>query len=236
MEEATEEIQAEDNAPPERPDWLPANFDKPEDLAKSYEHATRKITEQGQTLSQLQQQMETLQELQTQQAAQPYGQDLETQLYEAFESGDGRSAAAAAAWVAQQAVDAALKQYQPPSQPHNSQLTAALANQELAAKYQDWHEVSAKIGELVQQDPSILPVTDTTPLNDVVKHLDRAYKLAKYENGQTAATSAADTLAEINRQTKQSAQTLSGTNSSQDGESYWDEVRKAQSGIPRIRL
>lgn len=220
----------------ERPSWLPSNFDKPEDLAKSYEHATRKITEQGQTLAQVQAQLAEIQASQVEQQSQQYGTDLESQLYEAFESGDGRTAAAAAAFLAQQAVEKALKEYQPPTPQNNTQITAALANQELAAKYSDWSEISPKIGELVQQDPGILPVNAATPLNDVVRALDRAYKLAKYEAGQSASTEAAQSLEELARLTKNQAQTMSGTNSSSEATSYWDEVKKAQGGIPRISL
>lgn len=53
-EPGTEAVEAE----PERPDWLPQQFQSPEDLAKSYQHLQRKLTEQGQEISALRDQIE----------------------------------------------------------------------------------------------------------------------------------------------------------------------------------
>jgi hypothetical protein len=42
-------------------------------------------------------------------------------------------------------------------------------------------------------------------------------------------------LAELNRQVKNQAQTLTGTNSSTEAVSYWDRVKQA-SGLPSFRI
>lgn len=232
MAEATEEIQVQENAQPERPDWLPSNFATGEDLVKSYSHSTQKITEQGQELAALRGQIEEIQAAQTSQQSQTYGNDLEAQLIDAFESGDGRTAAAAAAFLAQQAVEAYAKQHQPAPQ-NTSELTAHYAESVVASEYSDWADLRAKVGEVIGATPYLRDaIAGETSPNKVADHLRAAYKLAKYESGQTAATNAAETLAELARTTKQSAQTMSGTNSSTEAESYWDSVKAAKSGIP----
>lgn len=215
-----------------RPDWLPSNFDKPEDLAKSYTHAASKITEQGQELAALRAQIEEIQATQTQQTSQAYEQDIETQLYEAFESGDGRTAAAAAAFLANQAVEKALASYSPKEAPLDPQITAQFADNALAAKYPDWQEVRARAGEVVGQNPTLFPISANTKPSQVVEYLDAAYKLAKFESGESAASAATQNLEELARLTKQQAQTMSGTNSSQEAVSYWDDIKKARSGVP----
>jgi hypothetical protein len=227
------EIQVEATVPPERPDWLPSQFDKPEAVVESWVHANRKITEQGQELAEARKQLLEMQEAQMVPAPQPFSQDIEAQLIDAFESGDGRTIAAATAFLAQQAAADHARQQEPARQNTNTgELTAALASQELAARYPDWHDVKQKIGDLVNADPGILPVSADTPLSDVVKHLDRAYRLVKYDSGETAGTQAAADLAELARLTKVQAQTMSGASVAQQAETYWDDVKGAKSGIP----
>lgn len=227
-----------------RPDWLPSGgefsqINSPEELAKAYSGAVRKITEtsqasaqQGQELESLRSQIEEIQAAQTQQTSQAYEHDIETQLYEAFESGDGRTAAAAAAFLANQAVEKALANYSPKESPLDPQITAQFADNALAAKYPDWQEVRSRAGEVVGQNPTLFPISANTKPSQVVEYLDAAYKLAKFENGESAASAATSNLEELARLTKQQAQTMSGTNSSQEAVSYWDDVKKARSGVP----
>lgn len=235
---ADEEIGIQETtAQGERPSWLPSNFESPEDLAKSYSHATKKITEQGQQLSQLQQQIEAIQASQQEVQTQQYGQDLESQLYEAFESGDGRTAAAAAAFLAKQAVEQALAAYQPPVSAAQPELVAQYALTSAAQKHQDWAEVESDVQGIINSNKVLSGMfsgPNTTP-SQAAEALDTAYKLAKYERGQTAQSEATDSLSELARLTKQQAQTMSGTNSVQEQESMWDEIQKAKSGIPSFR-
>lgn len=227
---ATEEIPVD-----ERPAWLPANFDKPEDLAKSWTHANSKITEQGTELSQLRSQMEELQAAQYTQQAQTQSQDIEQQLYDAYESGDGRAIAAANAFLIQQSQEALKKEILAANQQPrvDTEIVAAYAEQQVASKYQDWPELRAKVGEVIGADPFLREaIAGETSPTKVAGYLETAYKLAKYESGQTAASQVDNTLAELNRQVKNQAQTMTGTNSTEEAESYWDTVKAAKSGIP----
>lgn len=237
MSEIEIEIQAE-NAPPERPSWLPSNFEKPEDLAKSYEHATRKITEQGQTLSQLQAQIEEIQASQTTQQAQTYQSDIEQQLYDAYESGDGRAIAAANAFLIKQAVDQQSAALAAKNTPHTipTEFTVDYAERTVMGEYPDWPEYAAKAKEIITSDPLLsnaIASQQSSP-SAVAATLRTAYKLAKFESGQTAQSQAAQTLDELNRQVKNSAQTLSGGSTSDEAQSAWDAIKAARSGIPRF--
>lgn len=240
MADEETEIQVQENAPPERPDWLPSNFDKPEDLAKSYSHAASKITEQGQELAALRSQIEEIQASQTQYQTERYGNDLEQQLYDAYESGDGRSIAAANAYLikqAQEQLKAELLASQPAPQSIPTEMTVDYAERSITAKYPDWPEYRAKAGEIVQNDPILSQALSTASSpSAVAATLETAYKLARFESGVTASADAAEKLDEINRATKNAAQTMTGTNASTESESYWDRVKAAQSGIPRFSL
>ena len=225
--------------PDERPAWLPSNFEKPEDLAKSYSHAASKITSQGQELAELRSQMEEIQAAQQSSSQAAQTASVEQLLYDAYESGDGQRIAEANAWLVDQAVAQRLEA-QNPAQPNQGpvhEMTAFLAEQIVAQDNQDWPEYRAKVGEVIAANPALRSAIEgeTNPRN-VAAHLETAYKLAKYDAGASATSQAAAEVAEINRQVKNQAQTMSGGNASTEAESYWDTVKQAKAGIPSFRL
>src|SRR5574338_125029 len=140
----------------ERPSWLPENFKSPEDLATSYKEAQRKISEQGERMSEMERELASLTELaaQLQQAPQwqqPQSQDPAERLYaqyaEAVESGDYRTQLAVQAQISQlaaQAVFQGAQQQQAPQwqqvQESQSELIATQATNALRSTYQDWNE------------------------------------------------------------------------------------------------
>ena len=235
MSEVETEIQAE-NAPPERPDWLPSNFDKPEDLAKSYSHATQKITEQGQKLSSLEQKIQEIQSSQYTQQAESQAFDIEQGLYDAYESGDGRAIAAANAFLIQQAVAQQASALQPthPTQ-IPTEMVADYAERSITAEFPDWPEYKAKVAEAIQSDPVLYGLLEgeTNPAN-IAAVLKTGYKIAKYDTVQSATADATKSLEDLSRVTKQAAQTMSGTNSSTEAVSEWDIIKAARTGIPRF--
>ena len=222
-----------------RPDWLPSNFQKPEDLVKSYTHATQKITEQGQKLSALESRLEEIQSSQTQRQEQQYSNDLEQQLIEAYESGDGRAIAAANAFLIQQALAPVTQKIESISipAPVPTELVADYARRTVAGRFSDWDETEPKIAEVIQANPILQQmVGDTANPKGIADALETAYKLAKYETGQTVQTQAAEQLGELARQVKNQAQTMTGTNSATEQKSYWDMVAEQPVGIPPVRL
>ncbi len=239
------EIQVEETAP-ERPDWLPSNFNSPEDLAKSYSHATSKITEQGQELSQLRTQVAELayaqEQAQTQQQQATQTADVEQQLYDAYESGDGRAIAAANAFLVQQAVQQQMAQMQAPQEAAlPTEFAISYARDKMALDLSDWSEYEDEVGKIIQGNPVLSQslAGETNPLR-IVESLKTAYELAKYRSGASAADVAAQNatqaLDEFNRQNKNSAQTMVGTNSAQEDVSYFDQVKKSNPSIHLGRL
>lgn len=232
---ATEEISTT-----ERPAWLPKQFNSPEDLAKSYQHASSKITEQGQELSSLRARLEEIEASQQQYQTQQQSNDIEQQLYDAYESGDGRAIAAANAFLIQQAMEQVNKKIEtiaaPPAVP--PQLVVDYAERSVASKYGDWQEVKPKMADVIQSNPVLRTmVADTTNPDGIAGALETAYKLAKFETASVAQQQVTENLDELARLTKNQAQTLSGGNSSTTEQmSYWDTVKQARSGIPRVTL
>jgi len=223
--------------PDERPAWLPGQFEKPEDLAQSYTHSVKKITEQGQELAAMRSQLEEIQAAQQQSQQQSQTADIEQQLYEAYESGDGRAIASANAYLIQQAIAQQAAALTPQQAAVNPEIVAAYAESEVAREYQDWPEYRAKVGEVIAANPSLAKLIEgeTSP-RVVAEHLKTAYKLAKFESGQTASSRAEQELEELNRRNKNAAQTMTGTNSSQEAESYWDQVKQNSGNLPSFRL
>lgn len=233
-DEATEEIQVAENAQTERPDWLPSNFESPEMLAKSWGTANEKIREQGTELAAMRAQMEEIQAAQQSTQQQTYVADIEQRLYDAYESGDGRAIAAANAYLIKQAVEqqsAALT----PTQQQSPEIVAAYAESEVAREFADWPEYRAKAGEVIAANPALAKALEgeTSP-RIVAEHLKTAYKLAKFESGHAATARAEQDIAEINRQVKNQAQTMAGSNSTTEETSYFDRVKAAGGGNSRF--
>jgi hypothetical protein len=224
----------------ERPDWLPSNFKSPEDLAKSYAAAQAELTQTKQQMKDLQAQQEEI--LAQQQAQQSTFQqnDIQAQLYEAVASGDPQQELAAMAWLAEQAAQkyAGQQQAQPAPPQNNVEVLAFAANQTLAAKYDDWNEISVDVRQMIEQDPDLLRVDGNTPLAQVVQGLERVYKVAKADRVLSQGESVLQIEQEANRLSKQQAQTITGASqrpqTSTDEEEYWQSVKEQQLGSVRV--
>jgi len=235
---APEEIVVEENAQTERPNWLPSNFESPEMLAKSYEHSTKKITEQGQELAALRSQLDEIQMGQQQTVNTSEQERIEQELYDMYESGDGRQIAQANAYLIQQAMSplaAKIEGIHDPS-PAMTQITAKYARDQVAARYDDWEQTEPMVAEVIQGNPVLRQmIADPSNPEGVAQALDTAYKIAKFESGTAASQRAEQELAEINRQVKNQAQTMTGSNSSTETPSLFDQIKAAKGGIPSFR-
>lgn len=242
------------NQADERPDWLPENFKSPEDLAKSYAEATRKITEQGQTISAMEQNLSDFQEQfesfqqQAQQSQQQYDPSTDPFLasYEqAMETGDYRTALAYQAQLTQAAVQQALNQFSQGQQQQNApqieahyNTVAALADQALGNRYQDWNDYKGKIAEAIQQSPHLVPDEALTSPIATAEALDRVYKQVKYDDlvsGTAQQQQQAAQAAEARRLADLAPNNAGRMMSPTEQEAEWAAIKAAGSKSPWTR-
>lgn len=241
-DEASVEAQDEGTAA-ERPDWLPTNFQTPEDLAKSWENANRKITEQGQRNAELEARAARADELEAYyeqiQAQSQQGQQetYAQQLAQRWEEGDGMTQLEIQAMLIKQGIDQALKDFQPPqaSDRRVDELAADTAQKNLAAKYDDFGEYASQMGEIVQQDPWLKNRLSSGTVREVTDALESVYKLTKANAVMEGRASLDTNLAELNRQVKNQAQTMSGQSQRQEETTWWDKIKASDGSLPSFR-
>lgn len=231
MAEQDPTLEGADN--PERPEWLPENFTSPEDLARSYSEAQRKITEQAQQMKGLEDAVNTMREQQEQFIAsqnQPDPEMVQSQWQEMLEADPVNTVAQIAAASAQQAI----QQYQQQQQPVGENLTAlvaAYADQTLQAKYgQDWEDNKAKVGEIIQSNPLFQNDQFWTNPQSATAALENAYKLARTDEILSGNTVVQQQMNDT-RQMKLAAQTANGASGSHaapaDDQSEWERIKNA---------
>lgn len=161
----------------ERPEWLPENFQTPEDFRKSYDESQRMATQASQRAAALEDQLgaltERLQELETQprQQTQTYdpSSDPMVNMYAQSLGIDPEDAARALGvqialqqQVAQQAIQQAFQQHQPSQQLDEAQQAqfAWIAEQEVARHYGDeWQTLRDEVASEIEQKPYLVPDT-----------------------------------------------------------------------------
>lgn len=204
----------------ERPAWLPDNFKTPEDFVKSYHEAQGRVSQLSEKQQELETTLNAVLEAQ-EQAKQPpveepaFDQD---QWLDAFNQNPLGVIAHLAGQVADQKLQGFRQQQTQTLDPHlnaTDEMAAELANNALAARYDDWGTpenpgYSARVAELIQRDPSLLPVEVVHSPQKLVAKLDQIYKIAKAEDLMAGNTQIQDAFAE-SRQQKLAAQTAPGT-------------------------
>lgn len=246
-----------DNAGPtqdnQRPPWLPENFDSPEALATSYTEAQRKITEQGNELSQLREDVESLSELAATLQQQPQQQQYQPQneaeiiagqYAEAMENGDYRTALAIQAQItalaAQASVQQAFQQHQPDWQrgaQAQIETAADFAVNSLRAQYPDWQEHEDKVEQVIKNSPHLAAGLQSarTP-NEFYATLDNAYRLVKYDELVNGHQQQAQSFAQAEA-AKLAAQTATGAGPGRvmapgEAQAEWDAIKKAGASSP----
>ncbi len=250
-DETPEQPAGEPPAQEERPGWLPDNFSSPEDLARSYQESQRKITEQGQQLSQVRDELESMAELvqQSQQLPQQqYGYQenpLEVAAQQAFDNGDGPAFLRLNAQIAQAAAAEQFQQFQQAQQPtagQNDSMLAVygdMAERNLQQQYgpELYTELSGRAAELLKSGQ--VQITDPNSLIGVQSGLDTAFRHAASEKlfaqqQQAAAQAAEDAKV---RQSKLDGQTLQPSGgrppAPDQQQQVWDEIVAA--GANRFR-
>lgn len=228
-------LEGGDNREEERPAWLPENFKSPEDLAKSYQEAQRKITEQGQEIKGLN---EAFGELTSQfdqfaeQQNRPDPNDVRNQLLAMYENDPVGTMAQIAQQTAQQVLAQSQSQQAPPQTDPN--VIGTLANAELAARYQDWPQYANDVRELVSSDPLFQNEQIWSSLPSVTNALDRAYKMVRADKVLTGEAEQLRQQAD-SRQMKLAAQSAVGATGRPEisvdaAKQRWDEIMAAKSG------
>jgi hypothetical protein len=233
---------AEDNQEPERPDWLPENFETPEALAKSYKEAQRKISEESQSRKALEQQVSQYEAMLAQANERPQQQydpnaDPFVAAYEtAMENGDYRSALALHAQIAEAQASKVLQQYAPQFEKQQANLQTSQAGiaadyawQSLEAKYPNLNEHREQIVEAIQDNPNLIPAersTDPQYLAKTIEFVYRAVNPAAFVQGHSVDMTSAKTA----------AQTLPGAAgrppAADNGEEEWKRVMAAAKTAP----
>lgn len=207
-----------DEPPPaaERPAWLPQNFKTEEDFANSYKSLQNELRQRGNREREYEERMAQLeQQLAAQQQPQQpsYDEDWLSEQYE-------QNPLAVMQWMAMQAAQGVaanlLPQLQAQAAPQlmaQNEILARTADEEMAARYDDWATMKEQVGDLLTQRPYLLPDEALGSLRTTTDALDTAYKLAKADgllaqNAQLA--EAGVQQADLDRAAKLSAQTLTG--------------------------
>lgn len=233
---------------PERPDWLPENFADEKAFLTSYQEAQRKITEQGQELSRLRDDMEQYEELLTQQPAQQQGFDpMQHPLIrggqDALESGDFLGVAAALQSLLGQS-------QQQPAENQGASLDPFVIQQlhEHVASQYGGDDLRDRALEIMETNPALFNAIERleqdpkATVGDLEPIVSTAYGLAQRETlMKTQETSLAQQQQETEnaRQRKLEQESLSGAGptrvaSKSEQEQTWDAIKNADDGKLRI--
>ncbi len=233
-----------------RPDWLPSNFNSPEDLVKSYGELQTKLGSQGTELGSLREQMDEMLELMQQQPAQPQYQDpnqnpLVLEYEDAYQRGDARKMLEVQAQVSQLAAQQLFEQQQKSQgdrTPLDDYQVERLGN-EIAQKYNADDEQRAAAMKQIEENPLLQQAyvgvieNPNATLGDLAKVVDTAYQLA----GATAMAQEKASLAqqqaeqERGRQRKIDAETLTPSGQTRvapksEQEDLWKAIKGSDDG------
>lgn len=216
---------------PDRPDWLPDNFNDPADLAKSWKDGQAALTRANQeaaaaraALEARQQQETAAQQKQDQQAQQTQDQQLITAEYEAIEQGDYARAAQLRAYrddLRANAIIEATKASQTPLYDPND--FADRINEKLAAEFgkDTWNEIAPAVADMAKEFPNL--VSENASVTETAKALAVLARAAL--QGRTPAVSHDQTAAKL------AAQTMTGASVRQPAQpdAEWDKIANAGS-------
>lgn len=246
-DELTPDEGAEATQEPDRPEWLPERFKNPEDLVRSWEESTRKISDQGQELSSLREEFDSLAEQFNvpQQQQQFYGQQqpdpmqhpLIAAYSQAMEAGDYGNAALLQAELNRQYAEANAPKVQEPEPDLGP--VAALAEMQLRQRYgQEYDQFAQRASEILTLYPHLVP---NGSLDGVMAGTETALRLAKEEALSQQAKSLAQQQAEQEqaRQRKLAAQTATGAGgrpqTADEQSDLWNRIKNSDAGS-RFRL
>ena len=228
--------EGQDNPDADRPEWLPANFKSPEDLARSYTESQRKITELStqnkgleESIGNLSAQFEQFTAAQNQ----PDPDAVYGQWSQAYEQDPIGTMAQIAQATAQQTIQQfAAQQNQPlqATQQTQSALVAAYADQAMAGQFEDWNDVKGKVADFISDQPDMFHEGLFADPTKATRALETAYKMVKADDVLSGNTVAQQQQADT-RQMKLNAQTAVGASgrpvAPAGDTAEWDAIKNA---------
>jgi len=245
MADVVDPDEGQDN--PERPEWLPANFDSAEALAQSYKELQGRFTQESQARSALEDNYAELagsfEELKAALTAQPAQQQnpYDQSSYLAEQLGVEPEYINAAALIAQNAAQLAVQQATQNLQPQQKQqfeaardIAVELASNALQAKYPDWDEKVDTIRDILEKNPNLVSDEDILSPARLAGRFESVYKQVKYDelmNGSTNDSGQVD-FAALQAKMKLNGQTATGASGRPDPvtdeKAAWDAIKNAK--------
>lgn len=235
-------------APPERPDWLLEKFQSPDEQARAYGEAEKRMAQLQTQLDQERQQFaQTIQQVQETvtppEAPWNPNQDPVLMSYEkAVNEGDARAMLAIQLdlqrKITQQAVEEAMKPIGTQLQSGNNadrEVAITLATERVKGsrrsdgqlEYEDWEQLAPKIGQVLQTRPHMIPAGASVEAFETTLR-----EVADMVLGQEYREALSKQQAE--RAAKVSAQGLTGTSSRQlspeEEQAEWEKIKGIQLG------
>lgn len=235
-DQVVDPVEGQDNPEPERPEWLPANFDSPESFAKSYTEAQRKITELGQEKKGLEESVQSLaQQFEdfTAQQSRPDPQNVLSQWQEQYDVDPFNTTLSLAQAVAQSTAQQILQQQQAQNaQPATSpEVVGFMADQTMGQKYQDWEDYRDQVKDVIGTNPLFNRDELWSSPGSAHQAFESAYKMVKANDMLTNADVTQQQQADT-RAMKLAAQTVAGasgrTPAVPDTVAEWEAVKAAR--------
>lgn len=239
VQETDEAAGTEIPAEPERPAWLPENFQTPEALASSWDETRRELgrlqTERDNDRKQYEAALAAITEQQQAQQWSPQTDPMISAYQRALDEGDAATALAIQMQVSQaataQMLDQRFSQFEervgPAVSDTDREVVLRLAEQQVAPEFGDrWPEIAGAINDrLAETIPGVQPTVD-----GYARAIREAAMLAEYGRLRTM-----EQQAEAERQAKLAAQTLTGSTArvptdTDEKRSEWERVKAADSG------
>lgn len=214
------------------------NFKSPEELEKAYSELRSMESRRNEEIALLRQNAARLEALEEQLAApqrQQEYQAIEQSIAQMMDSDDPYDRMRAQAWVTEQVLQAKMQEFQPPKPQVDPSLAAFVADQQMGAKHGDWAQVKADVAAVIQERPHLFPISENASVDEIVRHLDVVYEVARarhvLRNGSQAAQDAADAA----RAAKEAAMTMQGTSSRPatltPEQEAWERIKNAKTSL-----
>ena len=226
----------------ERPEWLPERYDSPEQLAKAYAEAERKITELSErakhadaleeNYTQLAARLEQVEAQRTQAQSNDAAAPLIQAYQDAYERGDAAAMLGIQAQVAQMAAQGAVAQVTPQFEQRYQTLEESQANEigvyaarTLEQRYGDqFEEARGTMQDIIQANPYLIPDAAKYDPTVAVAALENVYRIATHGTAQAQTPVATD-------QAKQLAQTATGAGTrvltADEAKQEWEQIKGA---------
>lgn len=222
-------------APDARPEGLPDNFKNVEALASSYQELQRRLTEEAQTRSSIEQNYNELAQQFSEITSQPQtpSNDARAQVEQMWEN----DPLGTVAYLVQEGVQQGLKQTKKesedlvnPALETQYQIVAAYADNAMTQAHEDWQDYGGKVADAIKAQPWLLPDRALASPQLATQALENVYKMVKADDILAGTVQTKD-QSEADRQRKLQAQTASGAGgrpqTADEQQAEWDRIKGA---------